>query len=293
MELDHAARLDQPARLIILYDAFGRKPDLTKDWGYAALIEVGGRRILFDTGKDGAVFEHNVDALKVDLRAIDFAVISHRHIDHVSGISHLVSVNPNVKIYGPKESFGIFGSSLPSTFYRKSGSVPDTQRYYGGYPPSVLTFGSLWPDANIIAVDRTMEVSPGIHLIALGSEREERHGLLELSLAIQTAHGLILIVGCAHPGIARILDAATKIDKRIRLLAGGLHFAAASDTDIAELISVLKDEYRVQGVAPGHCTGEPAFAALSRAFGDSNLYAGLGEVITVGALSTTDVASGE
>lgn len=291
VDIDCAARSDRPARLTILYDAFGRNPDLTKDWGYAALIEAGGRRILFDTGKDSVVFEHNVKALKIDLRAIDFAVISHRHIDHISGISHLVSVNPEAKIYAPKENFGIFGSSLPSTFYRKTGSVPITQRYYGGHPPSELTFGSLWPDADIIAIDRTIEVVPGVHLIALGSGREDAHGLLELSLALQTPHGLALIVGCAHPGIARILEAAIEIDNRIRIIVGGLHFAAASDADIAEMISILKDKYGVQEIASGHCTGEPTFAALASAFGNRNLYAGLGEVIDLGPLSTVDVAS--
>ena len=66
-------------RLTVLFDAFGKDGSLQKDWGYSALIEVGGRRILFDTGNDPAIFEHNVKAEGVNLATIDFAVISHRH----------------------------------------------------------------------------------------------------------------------------------------------------------------------------------------------------------------------
>ncbi len=276
---NRALAADQVARVTIIYDAFGRKANLTKDWGYAALVEIGGHRILFDTGKDRFVFQHNVDTLEIDLTDVDFAVVSHRHTDHVSGISHLIAVNPGVKIYAPKESFGIFGSSLPSTFYRKMGSLPVEQRYYGGTPPAEVIFGSLWPKANITAIDRTMEVAPGVHLIALGTEQGGPHDLHEISLAMQTEEGIVLIVGCSHPGIARILDVASKLDERILMIVGGLHFAAASDSEIVDMIILLKEKYRVKGIAPGHCTGEPTFAALSEAFGKNRLYAGLGEII--------------
>src|SRR5271168_3534711 len=104
-------------RITILYDAFGKDAAMTKDWGYAALVEIHGKRILFDTGDDPAVLAKNVKAKAVDLGKLDFVVLSHRHSDHVGGFSYLLSVNPKVKIYAPKESFGIFGSDLPSTFY--------------------------------------------------------------------------------------------------------------------------------------------------------------------------------
>ena len=100
-----------PARITILYDAFGKNATMTKDWGYAALVEVNGKRILFDTGDDPASLAKNVKAKGVDLAKLDFVVLSHRHSDHVGGLSYLLSVNPKVKIYAPKEGFGIFGSA--------------------------------------------------------------------------------------------------------------------------------------------------------------------------------------
>jgi len=74
-------------------------------------------------------------------------VMSHRHGDHMGGMSHLLGVNPKVRIYAPKESFGVYGADLPSSFYRKDESLPAEQRYYGGKPPEVMRFGSAWPQA--------------------------------------------------------------------------------------------------------------------------------------------------
>jgi 7,8-dihydropterin-6-yl-methyl-4-(beta-D-ribofuranosyl)aminobenzene 5'-phosphate synthase len=90
-------------QVTILYDAFGRRAGLTRDWGFAALVEYHGTRILFDTGNNAAVFEHNVRALGVDLRRLDFVVVSHRHGDHTSGLNYLLEVNPRVRIYAPRE----------------------------------------------------------------------------------------------------------------------------------------------------------------------------------------------
>jgi 7,8-dihydropterin-6-yl-methyl-4-(beta-D-ribofuranosyl)aminobenzene 5'-phosphate synthase len=89
------------SHITVLYDAFGKDTAMTKDWGYAALVEINGTRILFDTGNDPAIFAKNVKAKDVDLTKLDFVVLSHRHTDHVSGVSYLRSANPKVKIYAP------------------------------------------------------------------------------------------------------------------------------------------------------------------------------------------------
>jgi 7,8-dihydropterin-6-yl-methyl-4-(beta-D-ribofuranosyl)aminobenzene 5'-phosphate synthase len=118
----------EPARITVPYDAFGKNAAMTEDWGYAALVEINGKRILFDTGDDPAILAKNVKAKDVDLTKLDFAVLTHRHSDHVGGISYFLSVNPKVKIYAPKEGFGIFGSDLPGKFYRKDESLPAEMR---------------------------------------------------------------------------------------------------------------------------------------------------------------------
>ena len=102
-----------PNRVTILYDSFGKNSALTMDWGFAALVEYGGKRILFDTGNNAKIFEHNVKATGVDLKKLDFVVMSHRHGDHMGGLAYLLKVNPTVKIYAPKERSGVYGDDQP------------------------------------------------------------------------------------------------------------------------------------------------------------------------------------
>jgi 7,8-dihydropterin-6-yl-methyl-4-(beta-D-ribofuranosyl)aminobenzene 5'-phosphate synthase len=270
-------------RITILYDAFGKTSAMKKDWGFAALVEVNGKRILFDSGDSPGIFAQNVKAAGVDLARLDLVVISHRHSDHMGGLTHLLKLNPKVKIYAPKEGFGVFGSSLPGSFYRKSEALPPQMRYFDGAPPAVMSFGSAWPDANFELIDKTTEVSPGLTLIALVSDAPGTKELKELSLAINTPEGIILVVGCSHPGIDAIVAEAAKINSRIHFIAGGLHLVVAPDSVIEKAVTSLKDTWKVDWIAPGHCTGEPAFAALKEAFGDRYLYAGLGTVLELGA----------
>jgi len=283
------------SQITILYDAFGKSPAMKKDWGFAALVEVGGKRILFDTGDNPEIFAENVKAAGVDLRKLDFVVMSHRHGDHMGGFAHLLSVNPRVKIYAPKENFGVYGFSLPSSFYRKDESLPPEQRYYDGAPPQVMKFGSAWPGANFELIDKTTEVAPGVWLIALVSDAPGTKELKELSLAMDTPEGTVLVVGCSHPGIEAVVEAASKIiPKRIHFIAGGFHLVVAQDDVIAKVAASLRDSWRVDAIAPGHCTGEPTFSALRRLFGSRYLYAGLGTVLSVGAeVSSTAALRGE
>src|SRR5215469_2092649 len=133
-----------PARITVLYDAFGKDAGMTRDWGYSALVEINGRRILFDTGDDPAIFAKNVNAKGVDLTHLDFVVLSHRHGDHVGGLSYLLKVNPHVKIYAPRDGLGgIFGSDLASKAYRKDEALPTEQRYFGGTPPENVKLGTV------------------------------------------------------------------------------------------------------------------------------------------------------
>jgi 7,8-dihydropterin-6-yl-methyl-4-(beta-D-ribofuranosyl)aminobenzene 5'-phosphate synthase len=276
------AAAEPAGQITILYDAFGTDAAMKKDWGFSALVEISGKRILFDTGNDPDIFAANVKAKGIDLTSIDFVVLSHRHSDHMAGLNHVLSVNPKVKIYAPKEGFGIYGSSLPSSFYRKDESLPPEMRYYGGKPPEVMKFGTAWQRANIELVDKTTEIAPGITLLALVSDAPGTKELKELSLAINTTDGVVLMVGCAHPGIEKIVEAATAINPKIRLIAGGFHLVVAPDEVIAKTVAALKDTFKVENIAPGHCTGEPTFAALKQAYGDRYLYAGVGTTLPLG-----------
>ena len=278
--LAHMAVAGTPNRVTILYDSFGKSPTLTMDWGFAALVDYGGKRILFDTGNNVQIFEHNVKAAGVDLQKLDFVVMSHRHGDHMGGLAYLLKVNPTVKIYAPKERSGVYGDDQPSsTWYRKDPSLPAEQRYYSGAPPEIIHMGEAWPSANFQLIDKNVEIVPGMYLIALVSDKPGTLELRELSLAIRTPDGLVLVVGCSHPGVEHIVQEASAIDPHINLLFGGLHQIQAPDPEVERIARVLHDQYKVDRIAPGHCTGEPEFAAVKKTFGDHYLYAGVGSVV--------------
>ena len=211
--------------------------------------------------------------------------MSHRHGDHMGGLSYVLKVNPAVKIYAPKEGFGVYGADLPSTFYRKDASLPPEQRYYDGNPPDIMRFGSAWPGANFQLVDRNTEITPDIHLIALVSDKPGTLELRELSLVIGTPEGTVIVVGCSHPGIDKIVAAASTFNPRVHLIAGGFHLVTASDSELDGIVTALRDQFKVDYISPGHCTGEPAFAALRKAFGDRYLYAGLGTTLSLSKLT--------
>jgi 7,8-dihydropterin-6-yl-methyl-4-(beta-D-ribofuranosyl)aminobenzene 5'-phosphate synthase len=271
-------------QITVLYDAFGKDPTMQKDWGYAALVEYGGKRILFDTGNNPEILAKNAKAKGIDLSKLDLVVMSHRHGDHMGGLSYVLSVNPTVTIYAPKEGFGVYGAELPAAFYRKDPSLPPEQRYYSGTPPEIIRSGSAWPGAHFQLVDKNMEIAPNIHLLTMVSDKPGTLELRELSLAINTPDGLILVVGCSHPGIDKIVELGAEINPRIHLIVGGLHLVVAPDTEIERVVSTLHDHFKVDYVAPGHCTGEPTFSALKKAFGDHDIYAGLGTTLTPNTL---------
>jgi 7,8-dihydropterin-6-yl-methyl-4-(beta-D-ribofuranosyl)aminobenzene 5'-phosphate synthase len=271
------------AEITVLYDAFGKTSEMKKDWGFSALIEYGDKRILFDTGNNAEIFAHNVAAKGIDLTKLDFAIVSHRHGDHTSGLSHVLKVNPTVKIYAPQENFGVFGAALPGTFYRRNESLSQEMRYFDGKPPETLRFGSPWPEGNFTWVTKTTEVAPGFHLIILNGTWGVDLEVKEISLAIETPDGIVLIVGCSHPTLEKIIEAAkAATNKPIHLVLGGTHLLPANDDQVRSIAASLRDNWNVRFIAPVHCTGEPAFAILKESFGDRYLYAGLGTTVLLG-----------
>jgi len=269
-------------KVTILYDAFGESKELTRDWGFSALVEHNGKRILLDTGNDAATFEHNVKALGVDLTKLDFVVISHRHTDHTTGLKYVLSVNPNVTVYVPADlANGFGGAPIPKTFLRPDESLPTKMRYFGGTEPEHFTLGKLYDTGKFVLVNQTTEVSPGIFLVRTVSQKKGTLELPELTLAIKRPNGLLLVDGCSHAGIEAILESASAVDPRTEIVFGGLHLVTTSPEEIDALAQDLKAKWKVQRIAPGHCTGEPAFARLKKVFGENYVYAGLGTKVEI------------
>ena len=271
-------------KVTILYDAFGDSKGLTKDWGFSALVEHDGKLILFDTGNNATIFEHNVKALGVDLTKLDFVVISHRHADHATGLRYVLSVNPNVKVYVPADgSNGFGGAPIPKTFLRGDESLPAKMRYYGGTEPEDFTSGKLYDKGNFVLVNETTEVASGIFLVRTVSQKKGTLELPELTLAIKRPNGLLLVDGCSHAGIETILEAASAVDPRTEIVFGGLHLVTTPTEEIDALVENLNTKWKVQRIAPGHCTGEPAFARLKKAYAENYLYSGLGTKVELSA----------
>jgi 7,8-dihydropterin-6-yl-methyl-4-(beta-D-ribofuranosyl)aminobenzene 5'-phosphate synthase len=269
-------------RVTILYDAFGESRDLTKDWGFSALVEHQGKRILFDTGNNAANFEHNVKALGVDLTKLDFVVVSHRHADHATGLRYVLKVNPNVTVYVPVDgSNGFGGAPIPPTYFRPESDLPANMRYFGGNYPENPAFGKLYDTGNFVLVNKLTEVAPGIFLVPTVSQKKGTLELPELTLAIKRPNGLLLVDGCSHSGIEAILEAASSVDPRTEIVFGGLHLVTTPVEEIDTLVTNLQSKWKVQRIAPGHCTGEAAFARLKKAYGDKYVYAGLGTSVSL------------
>ena len=266
-------------RITILHDSFGRRAGLRKDWGFATLIEFGGKRILFDTGNSAQTFAENTQAIGADLRSLDFAAISHRHGDHTSGLNYLLKVNPTLTVYTPDETYGVFGSSLPGIFYPRCHSLPAYMQYYDGRPPETIRHGTPWPKAKFVWTKETTEIARDVWLVSVISDVPGTREMRELSLALRTSSGLVLVAGCSHPGIEKILEAARPLGDNVHCIFGGLHLVLTKEPEIRRIATALRDDWRVERIAPGHCTGEPGFFALSEVFGDRYVYAGLGDSI--------------
>jgi len=191
-------------------------------------------------------------------------------------------VNPTVTIYVPADGANGFGGNpVPPAFFRPDAELPEKMRYFGGTVPEHLNSGKLYETANIVLVDKPMEVSPGIFLVRTVSQKKGTLELPELTLAIKRPGGLLLVDGCSHAGIEAILEAASTIDPRTEIVFGGLHLVTTPVEEIDALVVNLQTKWKVQRIAPGHCTGEPAFARLRKAYGEKYVYAGLGTSVAV------------
>ena len=139
---------EPPSRVTIIYDAFGKPSKLERGWGYSALVEYGGKRILYDTGGQYDAFAKNAAKLKIDLKKLDFVVISHRHGDHVAGLAYVLKVNPNVQIYAPHEG-GSFGGqasgAVVNMVKRKVDGVPPDLKYFDGNEVDAVKYDSPCP----------------------------------------------------------------------------------------------------------------------------------------------------
>jgi 7,8-dihydropterin-6-yl-methyl-4-(beta-D-ribofuranosyl)aminobenzene 5'-phosphate synthase len=285
-----------------VYDAFGsERKGLKQDFGFSAIVQYRGKTILFDAGTDARVFESNLKSLKIDLREIDVAVVSHGHYDHIGGFDYLLSVNPKVKIYLPND-FTSLGAPTIFPFRGTDAAVaktlPKDRQYFRGEREiegmKTEPTGRFWK-SDVEYLTAAKEVLPGVTIIPTTSrlmgtfikyppfeENPQFIGMPELSVSFATEKGEIIITGCSHSTIETIIQEARKVHQRkIYTVAGGFHLIPYKRDYIEGLAKRMREEYGIESVAPAHCTGHLGFAIFQQVFGDKYRFFGLGERINL------------
>ena len=231
--------------ITIVYDNYPFQAGLGTAWGFAAVVEYHDTLLLFDTGGSGSLLLSNLAALGYQPGEIDIVVLSHEHNDHTGGLQSLLSAGAEPLIYIPPS----FSNSFKNQFKNQ---------------------------AQLIESRPGMKIAERIYTIG-----EMPGPPPEQALVIDTTQGLVVITGCAHPGVDKmILEAKRQYKEGLYLVLGGFHLGSASDSQVN---SIIKEFQRlgVKYAAPCHCTGDRAIAMFRNAFGKDFLPVGVGGVIEI------------
>ncbi len=247
---------------VLLEDSPGTNPILKFEHGLSFFIQKDGHVMLFDTGQSG-VFLDNARQLGIDMSKLDFVVLSHGHYDHSGGFRALCEISSGFQLvtgkgffvekYSVKEAEHTFkGNNFNKDFLEKKGIVRKVMKD---------TITELVP--GIFAVthfykDNTDEVSSSAYKLYDGSMFRKDPFTDEILLAIDTPKGLVVLVGCSHPGIKNMLDTVlSALNRPLYAVLGGIHLIEASEERINSTINYFKKS-GIRHLGTCHCTGEKA-----------------------------------
>ena len=246
------------------------------EWGYSALVEVDGHKILYDTGLSADLVLRNAKALKVDLSDVEDVVLSHNHYDHVGG---LMSLRRELSKINPRAMSRVHvGAGIFEPRWSESGEDHNGLRLIraeylatGGafvvHDKPTELFPGVWLTGPVPRVNNEKNWTPGLSLDTPQGRREDNVPE-DSALIFNTGQGMIILTGCAHAGIVNITEYARRIigNKPIVAMIGGLHLFSASDQALAWTGAKLKS-YGVSSLLAGHCTGIEATFRLRESLG--------------------------
>lgn len=240
---------DTELSFAIVYNNVPHDPGLTTAWGMSCLIKGMEKTILFDTGGDGPILVSNMRKMGIDTKSVDIVFLSHIHGDHVGGLGRFLEINNDVGVY------------LPESFPKELQSKVREQ------------------GAEVFSIHDFVEICENVY--STGEMSGSRGGIEEQSLIIDTPKGLIVVTGCAHPGVVKIVRRSHELLKhRVYLVLGGFHLMAYSESEVEEIIKELK-ELGVEKVGPSHCTGGRPIELFREAWGEDFFDLGCGATIDV------------
>ncbi len=255
--------------------------------GFACFVETEAGNYLFDTGQ-GLGIVNNAIALKKDLASIQAVMISHGHYDHTGGLPAVLQVKGPVDVYGH-----------PEMFVQRIWSSEETTRFIG-IPHNRCYLESL--GARFHLQTEMTEIGPGVFLTGEIPRRSsfekgdlkmtaiDPHGNEihpdplkdDLSLIVDSAKGLILILGCAHAGMINIINHVLEKMQRDRIYAviGGTHLGFAEDAQFEETLQII-DQYQIELIGVSHCTGLPKASMLHAKLGKRFFFGSVGATLQV------------
>ncbi len=221
--------------ITVLAEGSTRWQRFVRHWGVSFLVDGD---VLFDAFGHSAVFGRNVRRYGVDLGRLRHIVISHDDWDHIAGLGRVLERHKAATVY----------------------ICPDAQPAFKAW---LASYG-----VRVVETAPFLEIKEGIATTGPMTGIAKEKPVTEQALVLKTAQGLVIVTGCAHPGIVPIVERVKERFKEdIRLVLGGLHMKAMPPDDIDRVVTSLQ-ALGVKGVAPLHCTGRRAVRAFTAAFGD-------------------------